>query len=207
MNYESNAPDEHERRGLIGRFIVETAGMRHVGLAAHDVLAMLDATPPDDSPQPPEAPATIYLINRQTGEGGFELIGVSVSALRRASALVLSYHDVRRGRAAFDAIAAAGNSAAGGSAAGNSAGSEGTPGKMLPPCRLEVQFARAPSRRPPVALVVRFPEPCLNAVAAWLARVAPGEADQREAGGAALEEYESAAPHVMERATVEPAAM
>lgn len=191
-NLDNSQPESPEGRDrsqeqLVGRFVVERDGIRHVGLAAHEALEVLTAAPD-------QAAAQLLLIHRVGDKGTMELIGVQPAALSRTSAAVFWFEDVRVGRAAYESLLNRSNAVG-----------ETAKRRSAPPCRLEVRFARVPSHTPPIALVVQFPEPCFDAAMEWTRHVMAGAMMPQEAGRTALRDFDASTPQIMESATIEPA--
>ncbi|QDV91854.1 hypothetical protein RAS2_29610 [Phycisphaerae bacterium RAS2] len=183
---ESPAGQDPSRKNLVGRFVVERGGVRHVGLAAHEAMELLAASSAGETGQ-------LLLIHRVGDRGTMELIGVESAALSRTSAVVYRFEDVRIGRAAYESLINRTNAVG-----------ERAVRRMPPPCRLEVRFARVPAHAAPVALVVQFPEPCFEAAMRWTQRVIVGSIIPQEAGRTALRDFDASAPQIMESATIEP---
>lgn len=183
---ESPAAQDEARTNLVGRFVVERGGIRHVGLAAHTALELLAASPAGATSQ-------LLLIHHVGDRGRMELIGVEPAALSRTSAAVFWFEDVRVGRAAYESLVTREN------AVGDRAVR-----RAVPPCRLEVRFARVPDHVPPIALVVQFPEPCFDAAMRWTRQVIVGSTIPQEAGRTTLRDFDAGAPQIMESATIEP---
>lgn len=171
---------------LAGRFVVECDGVRHIGLAAHEAMELLSASPAGTT-------SALLLIHHVGDRGTMALIGVEPAALSRSSAAVFWFEDVRVGRAAYESLINRENGV--GVRADR---------RASPPCRLEVRFARVPDHIPPVALVVRFPEPCFDAAMRWMRHAMIEAVVPQEAGWTALRDFDASAPQIMESATIEP---
>lgn len=174
------------RGELAGRFVVECDGIRHIGLAAHEAMELLAASPVG-------ATHPLLLIHHICDRGTMALIGVEPAALSRSSGAVFWFEDVRVGRAAYESLINREN--------GVGVRSDRC---AAPPCRLEVRFARVPDHIPPVALEVRFPEPCFDAAMRWMRHAMPGTVVPQEAGRTALHAFDESVPQIMESATIEP---
>jgi hypothetical protein len=174
-----NKPDKHNAEALVGRFVVEIGSERQVGLAADEVLALVEGVGGEN--------AKIYRIHRLDEAGRMELVGVSQGLFTSEDCLIFSRRGAAEARADYEAIRRAA-------------------GVSLPPCRIELQLAEATSRVPPHVVAMIFPAACSEGVGHWLGKTGLRPGDHANGGRAALQAYRDAGPRVIDQATLQVAA-
>ena len=158
----------HQKALQAGRFIVQSAGYRASGLAAHEVLQFLKDSKSND--------VEIFLINRVSDDGRLELRGVREDSIREEDCLIVRFDDVRIARQVYESIREIGTTAD-------------------PPCSMKLEFARVPAWDSAPVIAAIFPAPCLNSVAAWLKNALKDDlaTHQFQCGAEVLSAYHSGA--------------
>lgn len=130
-----------------GRFIVQSAGVRNSGLAAHEVLEFVRISPSADT--------EIFLINRVDDDGRLELRGVDPSRIEDEEHIIVRFDDVRLARQQFEEMQKAGL-------------------VSPPPCNIRLELARVPPWDSAPVIAAIIPAPCMNAVATWIRETLKG---------------------------------
>lgn len=172
-------PDPNPARPhpMIGRFVARLPGVTHRGLAAHEVTALLARID--------ETNVEIYRINRVGEDGRMELVGVSPEALTSETAVGLGWSDVAIARRSYDRLAA-------------------WTDECPPPCVIEVQLVRNPSRQASAMVALVFCLACDDAVGHWLRCAGLDACETRDAGRAVMDSLRGGGIQVILRRRLEP---
>ncbi len=174
-----NHPGKPRGGAVVGSFVVEFEGGRQVGLAADEVLALVESVGGEN--------AKIYRIHRLDEAGRMELVGVSPGLFTSQDCLIFSRRGAADARADYQAIRTAAAAS-------------------LPPCRIELQLAETPSRVPPHVVAMIFPAAGSEGVGHWLGKTGLRPGDHADGGRAALQAYRDAGPRVIDQTTLQVAA-
>jgi hypothetical protein len=173
-----NQPRKSGGGAVAGSFVVDFEGGRQVGLTAHDVAALVEGADGEN--------AKIYRIHRLDEAGRMELVGISRGMFLAQDCLIFSRRQHADARADFEALRAAA-------------------AESLPPCRIELQLAEAPSLVLPHVVVLVFCAACVEGVGHWLGGLGLQPGDRADGGPAAWQAYLEAGPRVIERETLKEA--
>ncbi|MBN2563909.1 MAG: hypothetical protein JXQ75_23590 [Phycisphaerae bacterium] len=167
--------DEPDVTPLVGRFVVKCRGQTMTGLAAHEVVAILDS--------PDGGDAAVYRIHRVEADGRMELVGVSKRLFQTQDCFIFPRNQAEDARADFEAV--------------RSAAAEAPP-----PCAIEVQLAKVARMALPHVVVLVFPAACGEGVGHWLRRLGLRPGDHADGGVSALQAYRDAGPDVIEHVSI-----
>ncbi|MBK8270131.1 MAG: hypothetical protein IPK83_18275 [Planctomycetes bacterium] len=164
-------------RFLPGRFVVKSQNETTTGLAAHEVLELIETGNAEN--------ANLFRIHRVNPDNSLELVGVSIDALRRSDALIFVEPDVAAARLDYDALCAAA-------------------AHRPPPCRIDLSLAHVKEENSAHAVVLVFPFACSESVGQWLVAVDLKTAARVETSPTRLADFQSSNSQNILSTTLEP---